>query len=88
MICLYCRRRPAIHIDHIVSKDDRRRYGIAKDDERYHAQSCGECNWTKLTRRLVPSSKAELVDELNALMTGTRWRVWSGDAETLRGVAR
>ncbi len=76
--CLYCGSR-AVHRDHIVSKDDRRRYGIEANDTRYHAPACMRCNVNKLTRRLVPPSMAYLVDELNELMAGTRWRVWNGD---------
>ncbi len=78
MICSYCLTARAIHVDHIVSKNDRRRYGIAKDDARYHAVSCMRCNLNKLDSRLVPSTHAHLVDELNELMAGTRWRLWDG----------
>lgn len=82
-LCAYCGTARAVHRDHIVSSADRRRYGIAKNDVRYHAGACVTCNLNKLTRRLVPPTHAYLVDELNELTTGTRWRVWNGDAAGL-----
>lgn len=78
MICGYCGVARAIHRDHIVSKADRDRYKIDKDDVRFHVAACGPCNWTKSTRRLVPPSHAHLVDELNALMAGPRWQIYRG----------
>ena len=76
--CSYCDKARSIHNEHIVSNADRRRYGIAKNDAKYHAAACGDCNWRKLDSRLVPPTHAYLVDELNELMTGTRWRVYRG----------
>jgi hypothetical protein len=81
--CSYCSTARSVHTDHIVSKNDRRRYGIAKNDARYHAPACPSCNWHKLDSRVVPPTHAHLVDELNARMAGTRWRVWNGDPAML-----
>lgn len=76
--CAYCLTARAVHTDHIVSGADRRRYRIAKNDARFHVPACGPCNWRKLTSRLLPASHEHLIPELNALMTGVRWRVWDG----------
>ena len=51
------------------------------------APACHPCNIAKGARRLVPESWSHLIDELNDLFGGTKWRVWRGDAETLRETA-
>lgn len=78
MNCAYCDRPNPEHRDHIVSKNDRRRYGIDKSDERFIVACCKEDNWRKYTMRLVPPTHAHLVDELNALMAGPRWQIYAG----------
>ncbi len=77
-VCAYCGRPNPEHRDHIVSKNDRRRYGIDKNDQTFIVPSCKECNWRKLTMRLVPKSHEHLIPELNALMAGPRWQLWDG----------
>lgn len=72
--CQYCQGR-ATTMDHLIPKAERRRHGIADDDERYLVACCLDDNLRKATRRLVPPSWAGRLSEL----PGTRpWAVWSG----------
>lgn len=77
--CAYCRERPAIHLDHVVPQS------LVKKTRKpiperllVTVPSCGECNWRKQTRRLVPLSMTALVVELNEHFPGPPWRVWTG----------
>ena len=72
--CAYCLGR-ATTMDHLIPKAERRRHGIADDDERYLVACCLTDNLRKGTRRLVPPSWKDRLDEL----PGTRpWKVWTG----------
>ena len=69
--CAYC-GKPAVHMDHIVSKSMRRRHPGWED---VTVPACFACNMRKGTRRLVPPSWKDRLDEL----PGTRpWKVWDG----------
>ena len=72
MNCAYC-GKPAVHMDHLVSKSMRRRHPGWED---VTVPACFACNMRKGTRRLVPPSWKDRLDEL----PGTRpWKVWTGD---------
>ncbi len=86
-LCSYC-GKPAVHMDHIVSKGMRTQ--IAADGSlRYPGwddvtvPACFACNMRKGTRRLVPMDY-EPFDQL----PGTRpWMRWDG-GEVVSGVLR
>lgn len=84
-LCAYCGKARAYHLDHVVSRVDRRklrRANIRLPRELMETvPSCGDCNWRKLTLRLVPLSWAEdgRMERLNALVAGVPFRAWDGD---------
>jgi hypothetical protein len=85
-VCAYCGDK-AIHMDHVVPKSLQRKYHQQHGkklplDLAATVPSCGDCNWRKGTRRLVPPSWADKVDELNVLFFGSRFRVWAGDPQS------
>lgn len=84
ILCAYCNERPAIHADHVVPASVVRRQKRMQKPVPEHLQgkvkSCGECNWRKLTRLLIPESWEDRLDELNALGIGI-FRVWKGDVK-------
>jgi hypothetical protein len=81
--CAYCRVRRAVHADHVIPKSLQKKY--ARMGKPFPAAlcetvgACAPCNWLKLTLRLVPPSWADRLDEINALVSGTPFRVWAGD---------
>lgn len=77
LFCNYCRKERAVHRDHIMSSDERRRHD-GWDEETVPA--CFDCNMLKLTRRLVPVGYPRL-EELREL-TGREWREWNGDPKS------
>ncbi len=79
--CAYC-GGSAGTIDHILSKAESRRQGIARDDKAWIVACCHRCNWRKGTRRLIPASWAPRQAELEE-MTNKKWQVWSGDPREL-----
>lgn len=80
MTCAYCGAR-AVHMDHIVPKRLRRKHEGWEDAK---VPACGECNWRKGDRCIVPMDY-EPFDEL----PGTRpWMRWNGDPAGLREVLR
>ena len=88
--CAYCTEKPAVHRDHLITKNQARRRplaAVARNDPKYIVRSCADCNWIKGLRLFVPESHAHLIPELEALTMG-RYRVWTGDAETLRVVVK
>ena len=71
-LCSYCRKRRAVHQDHIVSKSMRRRYPGWGN---VVVTACFDCNMRKGTRQLVPMDY-EPFDQL----PGTRpWARWDGE---------
>ncbi|HXH10348.1 MAG TPA: hypothetical protein VNP04_11375 [Alphaproteobacteria bacterium] len=79
--CAYCGVRRAIHADHVVPASLLRKRPDVPARLRILVAACGECNWRKMTRRLVPPSLAYLVPELNEAFPGTPWRVWRGSVD-------
>ncbi len=69
-------------MDHIFSKAEGRRWGIARDDEQWIVAACHTCNHRRGTRRLLPPSWAHRQAELEEL-TGKKWQIWSGDPAEL-----
>ena len=89
-VCAYCNERPAVHRDHLITKNQARRLPqaqAARNAPRFIVRSCADCNWLKGTRLLVPASHAHLTAELGQLTHG-HYRVWEGDREALREVVR
>lgn len=81
--CAYCGGY-ADTIDHLIPKAERRRHGIADDDERYLVACCLTDNLLKGTRRIVPMDY-EPFDEL----PGARpWMRWNGDPRELGRLLR
>ncbi len=88
--CAYCQGKRMMDrssgvartIDHILSKAEGRRQGIARDDKAWIVACCHRCNWRKGTRRLIPPSWAHRQAELEEL-TSKKWAVWSGDPREL-----
>ena len=80
-LCAYCGVNRAIHSDHVVPKSLLKKHLELRAFTWLAAKvpSCGECNWRKGTRRLVPPSWASKVAALNELLPGTEWRVWDGN---------
>ena len=83
-LCAYCKIRPAIHWDHIVSKADRKRQRPDKsfvypgDWENEKVPACFACNIYKSTRHLVPEGY-ERLEELQAI--NSNWREWKGSTD-------
>lgn len=77
ILCAYCRRMPGATADHVVPRSYRRRAELPKR-LRGTVRACWECNLRKGNRRLLPSSWADRVDQLNDLLPGTPWRTWDG----------
>ena len=75
--CQYCGRR-SDQLDHVVPKNERRRMGIAHDDERYLVAACSTCNYRKSIFRLLPPRLEYLKAELEE-RSGKTWRVWGGE---------
>ena len=71
-LCSYCRKARAIHQDHVVPVALRRRHP-GWDDVKVPA--CGNCNWRKGTRRLVPMDY-EPFDKLSGVRP---WQRWNGE---------
>jgi hypothetical protein len=89
-ICAYCNKQPAIHTDHLITKNQARRNlaaARAREQTRFKVPSCGDCNWRKGVRLFVPASHADFVVELEAITHGT-YRVWDGDPAALREVVK
>ena len=84
MICVYCQKARGIHDDHIMSSALRRRFPDWADTT---VPACLNCNLAKGTRHLIPPSWSDRLKELEEL-TGKKWKVWRGDAESLRQVIR
>ncbi len=78
MNCAYCRKEPAVHLDHIMSRALRRRFPDFTDT----VPACFKCNMIKGTRRLIPPSWAHRQAELEEL-TSHPWQVWNGDPREL-----
>lgn len=89
--CAYCRKARAVNRDHVVPKALRKGYEANQRvvsewqkeaiplDLLGTVPSCFNCNIRKGTRRLVPPSWADRVEDLNRFFGGREWRVWSGD---------
>ena len=81
-LCSYCGPRArAIHADHIVSGQDRKRTRpdgslVYEGFQTETTPACGACNWRKLTMHLTPPSYPRLA-ELQAI--NKNWREWNGD---------
>src|SRR5690606_31632108 len=79
--CAYC-GAPATTWDHVVPKSLARKL---KDTLplrlRDVVEACLDCNVRKMTRRLVPPSWADKVDELNERIGGSPFRVWRGGTD-------
>ncbi len=80
-LCQYC-GSIARTIDHILSKAESRRQGIARDDEAWIVACCHDDNLRRGTRRLLPPSWAHRQQELEEL-TGKKWAVFTGDPREL-----
>ena len=79
--CAYCSGR-ASTLDHLIPKAERRRHGIADDDERYLVACCLTDNLRKGTRRLVPMDY-EPFDQLPGVRPWARWNGEPMGAETV-----
>lgn len=79
--CAYCRERYAVNRDHVVPKSYRkhRPTDSIPTHLRETVPACFQCNLRKGTRRLVPPSWADRLDELNEVLPGVPWRVWDGN---------
>lgn len=91
MTCAYCQTERGVNQDHVVPKSLVKKHArdVASTSSWVHepipsdflgtVDCCLTCNVNKGTRRLVPPSWADKVEELNAFFGGTPFRVWSGD---------
>ena len=85
-LCSYCGPHTgarAIHADHIVSGQDRKRTRpdgslVYEGFQTETTPACGPCNWFKLTRKLTPFGHPRLA-ELQAI--DSTWREWDGDTK-------
>lgn len=80
-LCAYCQERPAVNRDHVVPRVMAKRYELP-DELRLTVPACFECNIRKSTRKLVPSSWADKIPALKALIPG-QWRVWKGNPKEI-----
>lgn len=90
MICAYCGVRRGHQTDHLITKNQARRSHAAaavREDARFKVKSCSFCNEAKGVRLCVPPSHEQHIAELEAITHGT-YRVWNGDAESLRIVVK
>jgi hypothetical protein len=73
-VCAYCggANGRAVHIDHVVPRAIRRRFGIADSDARYHVPSCFADNIRKGTRKYYPAGFDV------SLLPGKGWQLWDG----------
>ena len=89
-ICAYCGER-AVNADHVIPRQLRKKLRAAgrvvAAELLELVAACFNCNYAKACRRLVPPAWAGRVKALNALGFG-RWRVWHGDAASLRKTVR
>jgi len=79
--CAYCKVAPAVHRDHVIPKSLQRKYDIPAHLAGT-VPACFACNMLKATLRLVPLTWADRLDEINALVSGTPFRVWDGTPAT------
>lgn len=81
--CMYCRTKRAVHADHVIPKSLQKKY--ARMGKPFPADlcatvgSCMACNLLKATLRLVPPAWEHRLDEINALVGGTPFRMWDGN---------
>ena len=90
MVCSYCGVARGTTTDHFIKKAQVRRSIAAareRENPRYKVRACLDCNVALYTRLRVPESHAELIPELEAI-TGSKYAVWRGDAESLREVVK
>lgn len=87
--CAYCGKR-AVQKDHLITKNQARRRiraAALRDDPCYIVQACRNCNEGKGARLRVPPSHEHLIADLETL-TGGKYAVWGGDAESLRSAVK
>lgn len=88
--CAYCGVARGAFTDHLITKNQARR-GVKAAQMRncdvFKVPACRNCNEAKGTRLLVPPSHEDAIPMLEAI-TGGVYRVWSGDAKSLRSVMR
>lgn len=89
-VCVYCLERRAVQIDHFIKKNQARRRPEAmreRENPRFKAPACRECNEAVGTRYRVPITRESLIPELQRL-TGNTYATYNGTAEDLRAVVR
>ena len=85
--CAYCGKRRGIHQDHVIPRTlAKRRKGLIPAALLVTVACCGECNWLKSTRKLVPPSWADRIPALKEAIPGP-WRTWDGDPKAEAFVA-
>lgn len=81
--CAYCGKARAVHREHVLPKSLQKKY--ARMGKAFPAAlcvtvgSCMACNLLKATLRLVPPAWESRLDEINALVSGTPFRMWDGN---------
>ena len=75
--CQYCGGQ-ATEADHIFSKAEGRRHGIARDDTVWIVAACHDCNGQRGTLTLVPPSWEYMIPRLNEITPSHTWRVYRG----------